>query len=130
MTQSSIDWQEFKQRYQQNLQLGHEIMTMFIHELPEQIDAIIDFQAQANFQAMQSATHQLHGAACYACVPTLALLLDKIEAALKQKNYPLAQDFSQALPQEVTQIQAAYQSHAESLGNQTNESIDKETNHA
>ncbi len=111
-TPPGIDWHDYQRRYEQNLELGADILTAFIQDLPSQKAYIIQHHKQGDYDALQTCIHKLHGASGYACVPTLKALLYSTESILKQCIYHQLPVHMEKLIQEFDLIAKQYQEYA------------------
>ena len=104
----TIDWRDFELRYDENPKLGKDILSTFINELPKSIEAINASLMKHDYHQLQAQVHQLHGAACYACVPKLKAILNQLEGAIKQNEPTTIHSMYKQLAQEQQHIETQY----------------------
>ncbi len=82
----TFDWELCLKKCNNNAALAKELFDLFVAELPEFVEKILDAKETKNKKALLDVIHKLHGACCYIGVPRLKELVAEAEAMLKQKN--------------------------------------------
>lgn len=100
----SINWHEFKQRYQSNIKLGKEIIESFTQQLSHDINDILFAYKNQDYQKMSFATHKLRGASVYACTQRLTSILTQIEQHLRLDQHAELEPLTSFLSQELSSI--------------------------
>lgn len=107
-----IDWDLCKKLAGFKEDLAHEMLTMLIEALPEDITNILNAYEKRNFIELREFVHKLHGACCYVGVPKLRIIARELETALASPDSEQLKVYVENLEQEVTTILKYYSSDA------------------
>jgi two-component system sensor histidine kinase BarA len=83
---TTFDWELCLTQCNNNEALAKELFGLFLAELPEYKQKIMDAQMNTDKKSLLDSIHKLHGACCYIGVPKLRNLVAEAETVLKQKT--------------------------------------------
>jgi two-component system, NarL family, sensor histidine kinase BarA len=95
-----FNWQSSLKSADGNLQMGKELLSLFLADLPTAKDKIQDAFKQNNLIALREEVHKLRGGCCYVGVPQLKALTSLIEQELRNSK-------TDSIPALVAQLEQA-----------------------
>ena len=87
-----------------NISLAKELFTMLLDELDSRLLQIESSYQSNNLEALEEQAHKLFGATAYCVVPKLRSCADKLEQALKRKDYKDLEILVNEIQREIKQI--------------------------
>lgn len=110
-TTPPIDWEHCLSITNQKSDLAHEILDMFMQELPSYRDQLQQHFQSESYEDLHQVVHKLHGATCYCGTSRLKSLLSKFETAIKAKQIDSFDDMYHDVMKEIESIEHYYESN-------------------
>lgn len=101
----TIDWELCLAQCNNNEALAKELFGLFLAELPEYKQKIIQAEMNNDKKDLLDSIHKLHGACCYIGVPRLRNLVAEAESVLKQKTDKISHENLAEILAEIEKIE-------------------------